>query len=143
MASLLTCTYACVSKKWQSCQVNIKRRLSLLRRLRAKRTLTCSTSCSTTTTDDRLTTHRRRHQRRLGRHLRRLGGTSDIQAPWTAIGTAYPTRVPLHPHGCEHILDLSWRVDMAKSARRAVAGDGVCIGLLRSSCIPRRRSAGA
>ena len=36
---------------------------------------------------------------------------------------------PIHPQGCENILDLLWRVEMVKSARRAVTGDGVCIGL--------------
>ena len=55
-------------------------------------------------------------------------GTSDIQDPWTALGTNYSTRVPLHPQGCESTLNLLWRVDMVESARKAVAGDGVCIG---------------
>ncbi len=47
--------------------------------------------------------------------------------PWTAVGTSRPTRGPIHPQGCGHVLELLWRVEMLKAARRAVAGDGVCI----------------
>ena len=35
----------------------------------------------------------------------------------------------MHPQGCENIPELVWRAEMVKSARRAVTGDGVCIGL--------------
>jgi hypothetical protein len=49
--------------------------------------------------------------------------------PWTAVITTRPTRVSLHPQGCENILELLWRVEMVKSARRAVTGNGVCVGL--------------
>ena len=53
----------------------------------------------------------------------------DDSDSWTAVGTTTPTRVPLHPQGCENLIGVLWRVEMVKSARRAVAGDGVCIGL--------------
>ena len=60
-------------------------------------------------------------------------GRGDTQSwwdePWTVVGTAKPTRTPLHPQGCGNSLELLGRVDMVKSARRAVTGDGVCIGL--------------
>ena len=49
--------------------------------------------------------------------------------PRTAVGTSKPARVPLRPQGCENIPELLWRVEMVKSARRAVTGAGVCIGL--------------
>ena len=52
----------------------------------------------------------------------------DRDEPWTAVGTVKPTRTPFHPQSCEEILELVWQADMAKSARRAVTGDGVCIG---------------
>ena len=46
------------------------------------------------------------------------GGRDDAQSGWdeprTVVGTAKPTRTPLHPQGCEHILELIGRAEMVK-----------------------------
>ena len=39
------------------------------------------------------------------------------------------TRIALQPNGSDKILHLLQGVAMVKSARRAITGDGVCIGL--------------
>ena len=81
------------------------------------------------------TTHRfclreRGQTRRSSQRQRptRVACGSEDEQHWTVM-PAKPTRVALNADGTEKIVELLQKVAMARSARRAVTGDGVCIGL--------------
>ena len=70
----------------------------------------------------------------------RNGGSSDVLTdsdtsyeladtkPWTKVGKLDPRPITLNLSGTEQILRRLQKVEMVQSARRAVTGDGICIG---------------
>ena len=53
----------------------------------------------------------------------------DTEPGWTVVGKINPQPIKLSPKGLKDILYHLSRVEMVPSARKAVAGDGICIGL--------------
>ena len=57
-----------------------------------------------------------------------VGATANTQI-WTTVGRFNPIPVKLNKSGSNDILRRLLDVEMARSARQAVTGDGICIGL--------------
>jgi hypothetical protein len=57
-----------------------------------------------------------------------VGATAN-STTWTTVGKFNPKPIRLSQSGLNDILRRLLDVEMVKSARRAVAGDGICIGL--------------
>ncbi len=53
----------------------------------------------------------------------------EKELDWTVVGKFNPQPIKLRQQGIDNILSALFEVEMAPSARRAVTGDGICIGL--------------
>jgi hypothetical protein len=57
-----------------------------------------------------------------------------VPPPWSLVGRIDPKPVKMTRQGVGSIFDLLQKVHMVPSARKAVTGDGVCIGLTFKTC---------
>ena len=57
-----------------------------------------------------------------------------VPPPWSLVGRIDPKPVKMTRQGIGSIFDLLQTVHMVPSARKAVTGDGVCIGLTFKTC---------